>query len=233
VRVKGCGLNPINEYYDRIEPQGGAARHAREGHISHQIKKGKTRHLIIKCIIDCYIMEYDQDDWLYIQEHILTNIHIIFEYMYTDCRSCDHWVNIYLIILDKFKYNPIIIDMVLGADYNDYSNDIEDIVNTIPSELLTYNFIINNLSNISISRLYTQLDKNSILLSNPDLIVIAVKYDDDCHVLDTMQTHELDTKENMLLILNSCEYKEIIGILDWFNLSDPDIQTALLECKKR
>jgi DNA mismatch repair protein MutS len=34
---QGCGLNPINEYYDRIEPQDGAQRQVREVHIPPNI----------------------------------------------------------------------------------------------------------------------------------------------------------------------------------------------------
>jgi hypothetical protein len=209
------------------------------GAISPRINTGKIRQNIIKYIIynmDFYITDCDlNNSYLYIQEHILTNIHIILEYMYTEFESYYHWIYIYIIISDKFKSNPIIIDMVLGADYDDYFNAIEDIINTIPNELLTYDFVVNNLNNISISRLYQHFDLNSILLSNQYLIVIAVKYDNSVcgDVFETVVLNELDTKDNILLILNSCEYTEIINIENQLDLTDPDIQAAILECKKR
>ena len=80
------------------------------------------------------------------------------------------------------------------------------------------------------------------LLGIPELMIIAAKYDHDdmLPVWNTISTCDLDTNENLILILNHCELKDLCDLRnhDIYEISklfkleiiNPDIKDVLLEC---
>ena len=149
---------------------------------------------------------------------------------------------IYYEIPEIYKHNPLIIDIVLTLPC-DNIGDLEYVIEAMPNCIKTYDFIINNLSNQAIARIYPHLDEN--LLNIPELMIIAAKYDNDdmLPVWNTISTYDLDTEENLILILNHCELKDLcdlrnhdiyeISKLFKLEINDPDIKDLLLECKKQ
>ena len=115
----------------------------------------------------------------------------------------------------------------------------------MPNCIKTYDFIINNLSNQAIAHIYPYLDDN--LLGIPELMIIAAKYDNDYYymlpVWNTISNNDLNTDENLILILNHCELKDLCDLCDHdiyeisklfkYEINDPDIKDVLLECKKQ
>lgn len=159
---------------------------------------------------------------------------------YQDCNN--YRCLIYLKIPEIYKHNPLIIDIVLTLPCNNI-DDLRSVINTMPNCIKQYDFIINNLSNQAIARIYPYLSEN--LLGIPELMIIAAKYDHDdmLPVWNTISTNDLNTEENLILILNHCELKDICDLCDYeiceisklfkIEINDPDIKDLLLECKKQ
>ena len=158
-----------------------------------------------------------------------------------DCRDNNRCL-IYLKIPEIYKHNSLIIDIVLTLPC-DNIDDLEDVIDSMPNNVKTYDFIINNLSNQAITRIYPYLDEN--LLCIPELMTIAAKYDHDdmLPVWIIIEYNNLNTVENLVLILNHCVLKDLcdlrnhdiyeISKLFKLEINDPDIKDLLLECKKQ
>ena len=159
---------------------------------------------------------------------------------YQDCNEYNRCI-IYHKIPEIYKCNPLIIDIVLRLPYNDIG-DLEIAVGDMPDNVKTYDFIINNLSDQAIARIYPYLDENMLCI--PELMTIAAKYDRDdmLPVWNTISTYELDTDANLVLILNHCVCKDLFNLCDRdickisnlfkLDFNDPDINDVLLEFKK-
>ena len=160
---------------------------------------------------------------------------------YQDCNEYNRCI-IYHKIPEIYKCNPLIIDIVLRLPYNDIG-DLEIAVGDMPDNVKTYDFIINNLSDQAIARIYPYLDENMLCI--PELMTIAAKYDRDdmLPVWNTISTYELNTVENLILILNHCELKDLCDLCDYdmreisklfkIEIINPDIKDLLLKCKKQ